>query len=100
MSDDYDDTYGEGPQEPRREIEPEPCLYSADLDADASKRSTDASLTRLSEFTATPQPLTFEEQVWACPICGWAVALCTEHRAMAEDIAAEQEADMRRDDES
>jgi hypothetical protein len=25
MSDDYDDTYGEGPQEPRREVEPHPA---------------------------------------------------------------------------
>ena len=47
----------------------------------------------------TPGDLTFEEQVWACDICGWAVALCPEHAAMARDIAAEQEADMRRDDE-
>jgi len=31
MSDDYDDTYGEGPQEPPREIEPEPnpCSLAA-----------------------------------------------------------------------
>ena len=57
-------------------------------------------MTGLSEFTADPEPLTFEEQVWACPICGWAVALCPEHAAMARDIAAEQEADMRRDDAS
>jgi len=55
-------------------------------------------MTGLSEFTATPEPLTFEELVWACDICGWAVALCPEHAAMARDIAAEQEADARRDD--
>ena len=54
----------------------------------------------LSEFTATPEPLTFEEQIWACDNCGWVVELCPEHAAMARDIRAEQEADMRRDDAS
>jgi succinate dehydrogenase/fumarate reductase-like Fe-S protein len=57
-------------------------------------------MTGLSEFTTDPEPLTFEEQVWACPICGWAVELCPEHAALARDIGAEQEADMRRDDEA
>jgi ferredoxin len=52
----------------------------------------------LDEFTATPEPLTFEELVWACDTCGWAVALCPEHAAMARDITAEQEADMRAGD--
>jgi len=50
------------------------------------------------ESELRPDPLTFEEQVWACDICGWAVALCPEHAAMARDIAAEQEADMRAGD--
>lgn len=46
---------------------------------------------------ATPEPPTFEELVWACPNCGWTSALCTEHRAMAEEIRAEQDADARRE---
>jgi len=45
-----------------------------------------------------PEPLTFEELVWACDTCGWAVSLCTEHRAMAEEIRAEQDADHYRDE--
>ena len=59
-----------------------------------------SDLSGLDEFGPMAEPLTFEELVWACDICGWAVALCPEHAAMARDIAAEQEADMRRDDES
>ena len=57
----------------------------------------DEGLSGLSEFTANPEPLTFEELVWACDICGWAVDLCTEHRAMAREINAEQDEDARRE---
>jgi len=45
-----------------------------------------------------PDPLTFEELVWACPICGWAVDLCSEHREMAREINANQDEDARRDE--
>ena len=52
----------------------------------------------LSEFTHDGEPLTFEEQVWACDDCGWTSALCTEHRAMAAEINANQDEDARRDE--
>ena len=55
-------------------------------------------MTGLSEFTATPEPLTFEEQVWACDNCGWTTDLCVEHTALADEIRAEDEADARRGD--
>ena len=51
-----------------------------------------------AEFTATPEPLTFEELVWNCPNCGWTTDLCTEHRALADEIRAEEEADARREE--
>ena len=56
-------------------------------------------MTPLSEFTHDGEPLTFEEQVWACDDCGWTSALCTEHRAMANEINANQDEDARRDEE-
>ena len=46
---------------------------------------------------ANPTPLTFEELVWACPICGWAVDLCSEHLEMAREINAQQDEDARRE---
>jgi hypothetical protein len=52
----------------------------------------------LDEFTERPEPLTFEELVWACNICGWAVDLCSEHREMAREINANQDEDARRDE--
>jgi len=55
-------------------------------------------MTFASDERATPEPPTFEELVWACNICGWAVDLCTEHRAMAEEIRAERDEDARRDE--
>ena len=55
-------------------------------------------MTFASAERAYPEPLTFEELVWACPICGWAVALCSEHREMAREIRAEQDEDARRDE--
>ena len=66
---------------------------------DAQLSEAAEAMTGLSEFTATPEPLTFEELVWACDICGWFVELCPEHAAMARDIGAEQESDARREDE-
>lgn len=54
-------------------------------------------LTGLDEFTSDPEPLTFEEITWGCPNCGWTSALCTEHRAQAEEIRAEQDEDARRE---
>ena len=51
-----------------------------------------------SEFGPLDEPLTFEEQVWACDSCGWTSALCTEHRAMASEIRAEQDEDARGDE--
>ena len=55
-------------------------------------------MTPLSEFTPNPEPLTFEELVWACDTCGWAVDLCSEHREMAREINANQDEDARRDE--
>lgn len=52
----------------------------------------------LDEFTEDPTPLTFEEITWACPNCGWTSALCTEHRAMADEIRANDDADHDRDE--
>jgi hypothetical protein len=40
----------------------------------------------------------FEKLVWACDICGWAVDLCAEHREMALEINANEDADHERDE--